>query len=78
MVQRTGSDGGGNVHFIQNNFYHDAFFLKAIGLSLFDLQFHPVLIAKQFLTVRATADSVGRRTAPRTMSVSYFEPILTS
>ena len=31
MVQRTGSAGQGNVLFVQNNFYYDAFFLKAIG-----------------------------------------------
>ncbi|KAG6917026.1 hypothetical protein DXG01_004152 [Tephrocybe rancida] len=31
MVQRTGEAGHGNIVFIQNNFYYDAFFLKAIG-----------------------------------------------
>lgn len=31
MVQRTGSQGEGNILFVQNNFYYDAFFLKAIG-----------------------------------------------
>lgn len=31
MVQRTGEGGRGPVVFIQNNFYYDAFFLKAIG-----------------------------------------------
>lgn len=31
LVQRTGSAGHGNFLFIQNNFYFDAFFLKAIG-----------------------------------------------
>ena len=31
MVQRTGEQGQGNVWFVQNNFYYDAFFLKAIG-----------------------------------------------
>lgn len=31
MVQRTGDAGQGHVLFIQNNFYYDAFFLKAIG-----------------------------------------------
>lgn len=31
VVQRTGNDGRGNVLFVQNNFYYDAFFLKAIG-----------------------------------------------
>jgi integrin alpha FG-GAP repeat containing protein 1 len=34
MVQRTGSLGRGNVLFVQNNFYYDAFFLKAIGACL--------------------------------------------
>ena len=31
LVQRTGEQGEGNVLFVQNNFYYDAFFLKAIG-----------------------------------------------
>ena len=31
MVQRTGDQGEGNILFVQNNFYYDAFFLKAIG-----------------------------------------------
>ena len=31
MVQRSGSDGSGKITFVQNNFYYDAFFLKAIG-----------------------------------------------
>lgn len=33
MVQRTGDGGQGTVLFVQNNFYYDAFFLKAIGAS---------------------------------------------
>ncbi|KAF6758745.1 hypothetical protein DFP72DRAFT_1167548 [Ephemerocybe angulata] len=33
MVQRTGNAGQGNDIFIQNNFYYDAFFLKAIILN---------------------------------------------
>ena len=33
MVQRTGDGGQGKVLFVQNNFYYDAFFLKAIGAS---------------------------------------------
>ena len=33
MVQRTGEQGQGNVLFVQNNFYYDAFFLKTIGES---------------------------------------------
>ncbi|KAF9239681.1 hypothetical protein BU15DRAFT_74536 [Melanogaster broomeanus] len=33
VVQRTGGQGHGTVSFIQNNFYYDAFFLKAIVLN---------------------------------------------
>ncbi|KAJ7246549.1 hypothetical protein B0H12DRAFT_1203288 [Mycena haematopus] len=33
MVQRTGALGQGNIRFVQNNFYYDAFFLKAIVLN---------------------------------------------
>ncbi|KAI6111062.1 hypothetical protein F5141DRAFT_1112303 [Pisolithus sp. B1] len=33
LVQRTGAQGEGTVSFIQNNFYYDAFFLKAIVLN---------------------------------------------
>jgi len=33
MVQRTGDQGEGNILFVQNNFYYDAFFLKAIVLN---------------------------------------------
>lgn len=33
MVQRTGKQGAGRVFFVQNNFYYDAFFMKAIRLS---------------------------------------------
>jgi len=37
MVQRIGSQSGSRVLFIQNNFYYDAFFLKAIGSFLFSV-----------------------------------------
>ena len=30
-MQRTGDQGEGKLLFVQNNFYYDAFFLKAIG-----------------------------------------------
>ncbi|KAF8638878.1 hypothetical protein AX17_001933 [Amanita inopinata Kibby_2008] len=33
LVQRTGDSGHGKISFIQNNFYYDAFFLKAIVLN---------------------------------------------
>jgi hypothetical protein len=34
MVQRTGEQGEGNILFVQNNFYYDAFFMKAIRAYL--------------------------------------------
>ena len=37
LVQRTGSAGHGNFLFVQNNFYYDAFFLKAIGVYCFSI-----------------------------------------
>lgn len=33
LVQRTGTQGEGTISFIHNNFYYDAFFLKAIVLN---------------------------------------------
>ncbi|KAG5717871.1 T-cell immunomodulatory protein [Termitomyces sp. T112] len=33
MIQRTGDAGHGNIIFVQNNYYYDAFFLKAIVLN---------------------------------------------
>lgn len=33
LVQRTGEQGQGPFLFVQNNFFFDAFFLKAIGTS---------------------------------------------
>jgi hypothetical protein len=36
LVQRTGAQSGQKVTFIQNNFYHDAFFLKAQGELMAD------------------------------------------
>lgn len=40
LVQRTGRQGQGTITFVQNNVFHDAFFLKAIG-AFFNLE--PVL-----------------------------------
>jgi integrin alpha FG-GAP repeat containing protein 1 len=37
MIQRTGEQGAGRVLFVQNNFYYDAFFMKAIGTGAFHL-----------------------------------------
>jgi integrin alpha FG-GAP repeat containing protein 1 len=31
MIQRSGQAGEGTILFVQNNFYYDAFFLKALG-----------------------------------------------
>jgi len=44
MVQRTGDGGQGKVLFVQNNFYYDAFFLKAIGAS-YTLLYKPVCLS---------------------------------
>ena len=32
-MQRTGKQGQGTITLVQNNVFHDAFFLKAIGAS---------------------------------------------
>jgi len=37
MVQRTGGQGAGRTLFVQNNFYYDAFFMKAIRTGAFYL-----------------------------------------
>jgi len=37
MVQRTGEQGAGRTLFVQNNFYYDAFFMKAIRTGAFYL-----------------------------------------
>jgi integrin alpha FG-GAP repeat containing protein 1 len=37
MVQRTGAQGEGRVLFVQNNFYYDAFFMKAIRTGVYIL-----------------------------------------
>jgi hypothetical protein len=33
MLQRSGEQGDGKITFVRNNFFHDAFFLKAQGGS---------------------------------------------
>jgi hypothetical protein len=39
MIQRTGTSNTDKILFVQNNFYYDAFFLKAIGtLSITKMQ----------------------------------------
>ena len=34
MVERTGKQDAGRITFVRNNAFHDAFFLKALGMSL--------------------------------------------
>ena len=51
MVQRTGEQGAGRVLFVQNNFYYDAFFMKAIRQSptaFADVSLHSFLISLSF------------------------------
>jgi hypothetical protein len=35
LLQRTGKQSGEHLTFIQNGFYNDAFFLKALGGSIY-------------------------------------------
>ena len=61
MVQRTGSQGQGNVLFVQNNFYYDAFFLKAIGMLLTSFTVDVLMPGTQSSTERAAAGHVQRQ-----------------
>ncbi|KAI0810948.1 hypothetical protein BC629DRAFT_1589690 [Irpex lacteus] len=75
MVQRTGSQGEGNMLFVQNNFYYDAFFLKAIvlngacgsGLCTYPNgsgKYHPFGVSYSGATYKYTVlDTSGRRSA---------------
>ncbi|KAF8968304.1 hypothetical protein BDZ97DRAFT_1655046 [Flammula alnicola] len=75
MVQRTGVDGRGNFLFIQNNFYYDAFFLKAIVLNGAcnngwcyspngSERYHPFGVSYSGATYKYTVlDTAGRRSA---------------
>ncbi|KDR81920.1 hypothetical protein GALMADRAFT_240232 [Galerina marginata CBS 339.88] len=75
MVQRSGSSGQGNFHFIQNNFYYDAFFLKAIVLNGAcdnswcygpngSERYHPFGVSYSGATYKYTVlDTAGRRSA---------------
>jgi integrin alpha FG-GAP repeat containing protein 1 len=69
MVQRTGEQGQGNVFFVQNNFYYDAFFLKAIGKSSMSCLFPFANVSYQFSTVAVQVDGVTLRTAAVSMYV---------
>ncbi|KAI0093714.1 hypothetical protein BDY19DRAFT_881949 [Irpex rosettiformis] len=75
MVQRTGNQGEGNMLFVQNNFYYDAFFLKAIvlngacgsGLCSYpdgSGKYHPFGVSYSGATYKYTVlDTNGRRSA---------------
>ena len=58
MVQRTGEQGQGNIFFVQNNFYYDAFFLKAIGKSSMSRLCPFANVSYQFSTVAVQVDGV--------------------
>jgi len=75
MVQRSGNGGQGNVLFVQNNFYYDAFFLKAIVLNgacddgwctvpNSTTRYHPFGVSYSGATYKYTVfDTSGRRSA---------------
>lgn len=74
LVQRTGEQGQGNVLFVQNNFYYDAFFLKAIVLNggcpggwcstANGSRFHPFGVSYSGATYKYTViDTTGQRAA---------------
>ncbi|GJE88027.1 VCBS repeat-containing protein [Phanerochaete sordida] len=75
MVQRTDRQGEGNIVFVQNNFYFDAFFLKAIVLNgacgsgmcsapNSSLKYHPFGVSYSGATYKYTVlDTTGKRSA---------------
>lgn len=74
LVQRTGEQGQGNIAFVQNNFYYDAFFLKAIVLNggcpngwcstPNGSRFHPFGVSYSGATYKYTVlDTTGKRAA---------------
>ncbi|KAF9533608.1 hypothetical protein CPB83DRAFT_783291 [Crepidotus variabilis] len=75
MVQRTGDQGEGTILFVQNNFYYDAFFLKAIVLNgacdngwCYNAngteRYHPFGVSYSGATYKYTVlDTAGRRSA---------------
>ena len=62
MVQRTGQQGQGKIFFVQNNFYYDAFFLKAIGKFSLSAEIY----AKMYCTVLNGACNNGWCETPNT------------
>ncbi|KIO28141.1 hypothetical protein M407DRAFT_72199 [Tulasnella calospora MUT 4182] len=75
LVQRTGKQANQKITFIQNNFFHDAFFLKAIVLNgacnglcvpynSSEPRYHPFGVSYSGATYKYTViDTTGRRTA---------------
>lgn len=75
MVQRSGLQGEGSILFVQNNFYFDAFFLKAIVLNgacgsglctapNTSIKYHPFGVSYSGATYKYTVlDTNGRRSA---------------
>jgi len=56
MVQRTGQAGEGTILFVQNNFYYDAFFLKALGEFFLSLVSCPIWV-HHLLVLNGACDS---------------------
>ncbi|KAG6328098.1 hypothetical protein ID866_10991 [Astraeus odoratus] len=54
LVQRTGAQGEGSISFIQNNFYYDAFFLKAIVGQLPQTSYHALHTPYAFMGLGRT------------------------
>ncbi|KAI8999088.1 hypothetical protein BD414DRAFT_476952 [Trametes punicea] len=91
MVQRTGDQGQGNILFIQNNFYYDAFFLKAIVLNGAcgsgtcpaadgGEKYHPYGVSYSGATYKYTVlDTSGRRSAAQVgqMPQAAYQSLLT-
>ncbi|KAI1783408.1 integrin alpha N-terminal domain-containing protein [Ganoderma leucocontextum] len=91
MVQRTGEQGQGNVLFVQNNFYYDAFFLKAIVLngacgsgtcpaSNGVNKYHPYGVSYSGATYKYTVlDTSGQRSAAQVgqMPQAAYQSLLT-
>ncbi|KAH9890573.1 hypothetical protein C8Q73DRAFT_793017 [Cubamyces lactineus] len=91
MVQRTGDQGEGNILFVQNNFYYDAFFLKAIVLNgacgsgtcpAADgaKKYHPYGVSYSGATYKYTVlDTSGRRSAAQVgqMPQAAYQSLLT-
>lgn len=70
MVQRTERQGEGNIVFVQNNFYYDAFFLKAIGECSYLFSLRRDILTARFAAVLNGACGSSLCTAPNS-SLKY-------